>query len=176
MRTTQTHKKNYWNEHRGIMSVCLSGHRWLWQLPRVFFSALPDRPNLPPHKKTFFFAFVTYTTETRLLLDFSLKSEHFWSVLKFFFLNKSVWRQICKQTTYMAWCCVCACQWKLEVGLDVCIVVSTEICKFVYTKFTSPIRLFSLFSPFVHFKWDTLILFFHFPVLSFYFSCACVSQ
>ena len=46
----------------------------------------------------FFFAFVTYTTETRLLLDFSLKSEHCWSVLNFFFFfkikvfkDKSVW-------------------------------------------------------------------------------------
>ena len=50
----------------------------------------------------------------------------------FFLKNKSVWRQICV---------------KLEVGLDVCIVVSTEFCKFVYTKFTSPIRLFFLFFP-----------------------------
>ena len=42
---------------------------------------------------------------------------------------------------------------KLEVGLDVCIVVSTEFCKFVSTKFTSPIRLFFFsFSPFHSFK------------------------
>ena len=39
---------------------------------------------------------------------------------------------------------------KLEVGLDVCIVVSTEFCKFVYTKLTSPTRLFfPLFPPFI---------------------------
>ena len=35
----------------------------------------------------FFVAFVKYTTETRLLLAFSLKSERCSSVLKFFFNN-----------------------------------------------------------------------------------------
>ena len=66
---------------------------------------------------------------------------------------------------------------KLEVGLDVCIVVSTEFCKFVYTKFTSPTRLFFLFFPFHLFKWDTLILFFHFSRLFLlFFMCVCVTM
>ena len=98
--------------------------------------------------------FFLLSLRTRLRQDCSLIFlwslsivDQFWSFF-FFFLNKSVLRQICV---------------KLEVGLDVCIVVSTEFCKFVYTKFTSPIRLlFFSFPPFHSFKWDTLILFFHF--------------
>ena len=78
----------------------------------------------------------------------------------FFFWNKSVWRQICV---------------KLEVGLDVCIVVSTEFCKFVYTKFTSPIRLFfSLFPPFIRLNETHSSSFSRLFLL--FFMCVCVTM
>ena len=83
VRTTQTHKKNYRHEHRGIMS----SSAWFG-----------------------FFPFVTYTTETRLLLDFSLKSELFWSVLKFSFLKIKVFKDKSVWSWKLAWMSALLCR------------------------------------------------------------------
>ena len=122
VRTTQTHKKKLstWTQRDHVIV------RWLW---------------------IFFFAFVTYTTETRLLLDFSLKSEHFWSVLKFFFKikvfkDKSVW------SWKLAWMSALLCPLNFAS-----LFIRNSHHQYVF---------FFLFFPFCSLKWDTLILFFHF--------------
>ena len=66
---------------------------------------------------------------------------------------------------------------KLEVGLDVCIVVSTEFCKVIYTKFTSPIRLFFSFPPFIRLNETHSTSFSIFPRLFLlFFMCVCVTM